>query len=595
MSHFIYLVIFVLCLQLIILLENNIIDAGVVGLTKFLRRKGSGSAWRPASISQTFFTDHLCIDMNQLVHTSVRSKSTPNLHQCSRRMFFELDNILKYVSPKKSLVLVFDGPAPFAKLQTQRNRRIVSPESNIITPGTDFMALVESLMVSYAFSRVNRLRNVTVYISGTTAPGEGEVKIIDWATTHITNRNESLVVCGLDSDILVQGIILSKISEIQVLQLGKDYSAAFCNISLVIDNLAFSANLTDPELLNVTNDRFTREDINRDLYLESIANGNIPAKASSYLASLTQFQLESIVRHGLKSRKPDTYLTEYPKSFGLDLIALFVMQGNDYLPKVRGVTMDRALLAYGNVMKLLPPENRCLLDTERNSFNFVALYLLMQELRCDSVQLHVQVPRPVSSLYELAQRNVLKCDMEWMDESVDLHELPINRTQLLWRTSLTVNGVNMTSHTVHPSKASARDSLARKILERWAPDALEDMNRRRAQAQGTLREYQSSVLNEERAQFESLRELVASGGDAQLWDSLYAQFNANNSSNDSDSDAVGGSLEKDRGTCDGEGEEDNNGMVSEEGYARYARYKYLLHIDIDKQALFLIICSHVII
>jgi len=578
-SLLVYSILFFLCLQLIVQEENTIIiEAGVVGLTKFLRRKGSNgeSAWKPASISQTVSTDHLCIDMNQLVHTSVRSKSTPNLHQCSRRMFFELDNILKYVTPKKSLVLVFDGPAPFAKLQTQRNRRIVSPESNIITPGTDFMALVESLMVSYAFSRVNRLKNVTVYIPGTTAPGEGEVKIIDWATTHITNRNESLVVCGLDSDILVQGIILSRISQIQVLQLGKDYSAAFCNISLIIDNLAFSANLTDPaELLNATNNRFTREDINRDLYLESIANGNIPAKSSSFLTSLTQFQLESIVRHGLRSRKPDGYLTEYPKSFGLDLIALFVMQGNDYLPKVRGVTMDRALLAYGNVMKLLPPENRSLLDTDRNSFNFVALYLLMQELRCDSVQLHVQVPRPVSSLYELAQRNDLICDMEWMDEAVDtpVVDSTSNRTQLLWCTSLVVNGVNMTSNSVYPSKAAARDSLARQVLERWAPEALADMKRRRAQAQTTLREYQSSVLNEERAQFESLRELVSSGGDVQLWDTLSAHFNVNNFSNSgSVTDRMSSSVLDKEVFSEEECEDDGNGMVSEEGYARYVRY-----------------------
>lgn len=579
MLSFIYLVLFLVSLQL--LLQENVVrvNAGVVGLTKFLRRKGSGSAWTPASINQQATTDHLCIDMNQLIHTSVRSKSTPNLNQCSRRIFFELDNILKYVSPKKSLVLVFDGPAPFAKLQTQRSRRVVSPESNIITPGTDFMALVESLMLSYAFSRVNRLRNVTVYISGTTAPGEGEVKIIDWATTHITNRNESLVVCGLDSDILVQGIMLSRISQIRVLQLGKDYSAAFCNISLVIDNLALAANLTDPKLLNVSTDRFTREDTNRDLYLESIANGNIPAKPNSFVASLTQFQLESIVRHGLRSRKPDSYLAEYPKSFGLDLIALFVMQGNDYLPKVRGVTMDRALLAYGNVMKLLPPENRCLLDTERNSFNFVALYLLMQELRCDSVQLHVQVPRPVSCLYELAQRQDLQCDMEWQDEVVESVEPPSSRTQLWWRTSLTVNGVNISSSSPHPSKAAARDALARQILVRWAPEALNDMNRRRAQAQATLREYKSSVRDEERAQFESLRELVESDGDTPLWDTLSAHFNDNSrgcgdGTSSSGPDSADALSEKDIDAeieCVDDNGGNDNGMVTEEGYARYVR------------------------
>jgi XRN 5'-3' exonuclease N-terminus len=46
-----------------------------------------------------------------------------------------LDCLLKMVEPTKSLVLTFDGPAPFAKLQTQRNRRISSPQNCLITPG----------------------------------------------------------------------------------------------------------------------------------------------------------------------------------------------------------------------------------------------------------------------------------------------------------------------------------------------------------------------------------------------------------------------------------------------------------------------------
>ena len=74
--------------------------------------------------------------------------------------------------------------------------------------------------------------------------GEGEVKIIDWASNFINDKNESVVICGSDSDILLQSIILSEITNITVFQKGNEYSNAFCNITTVIDNLAIAANLT---------------------------------------------------------------------------------------------------------------------------------------------------------------------------------------------------------------------------------------------------------------------------------------------------------------------------------------------------------------
>ena len=75
--------------------------------------------------------------MNQLVHSCFRTTSTPS--HLMARIFMNLDEYLKAARPTKSLVLAFDGPAPFAKIQTQRNRRISTPESSLVTPGTDFM------------------------------------------------------------------------------------------------------------------------------------------------------------------------------------------------------------------------------------------------------------------------------------------------------------------------------------------------------------------------------------------------------------------------------------------------------------------------
>ena len=69
-----------------------------------------------------------------------------------------------------------------------------------------------------------------------------------------------------------------------------------------------------------------------------------------------------------------------PSSFNLDLIVLFVLQGNDYLPKMRGVTLPRVAGAYGRAMLRLPHNQRSLLDLEHNTFNFLALWTIMDEL-----------------------------------------------------------------------------------------------------------------------------------------------------------------------------------------------------------------------
>ena len=53
----------------------TISDGGVIGLTKFFRKRGA-TAWTTASsnTNKVLYADHLCIDMNQLIHSNVRSK-----------------------------------------------------------------------------------------------------------------------------------------------------------------------------------------------------------------------------------------------------------------------------------------------------------------------------------------------------------------------------------------------------------------------------------------------------------------------------------------------------------------------------------------
>ena len=182
----------------VICINVNVVDGGVLGLTKYFRSyTQSWTAAHPSSSSSSssvkkgrninknnnnsknkkgdsngelMVVDHVCIDMNHIVHSSFRSTST--VKHCISRIFCLVDNVFKYVQPTKSLVFAFDGPAPFAKLQTQRSKRKSSPESALITPGTDFMKSMDDVIMTYVLQRISRFSNVTIFVSDSNIPGD---------------------------------------------------------------------------------------------------------------------------------------------------------------------------------------------------------------------------------------------------------------------------------------------------------------------------------------------------------------------------------------------------------------------------------------
>ena len=133
-------------------------------------------------------------------------------------------------------MLALDGPAPLAKLLTQRQRRRragrrearksdddddddgaassgrrATPRlsSLSLTPGTDFMAFVAGAAQYYVCSRLasNRWRGVAVELSGADVPGEGEVKCVGrlvspWSPAA-TAPGATHCLVGGDSDLLL--------------------------------------------------------------------------------------------------------------------------------------------------------------------------------------------------------------------------------------------------------------------------------------------------------------------------------------------------------------------------------------------------------
>jgi 5'-3' exoribonuclease 2 len=159
-------------------------------------------------------------------------------------IFNYTERVVNMIRPRKLLFMAIDGVAPRAKMNQQRSRRFraaqeakdkeeahqqalkewaamgktVSEEeknkkswdSNAITPGTPFMDLLASSLRYWVTQKINTdpgWKNVQVYISDASVPGEGEHKIMDFIRRQRSNPghdpNTKHVIYGLDADLIM--------------------------------------------------------------------------------------------------------------------------------------------------------------------------------------------------------------------------------------------------------------------------------------------------------------------------------------------------------------------------------------------------------
>jgi len=131
-----------------------------------------------------------------------------------------IDNLYKFVNPKKMMYVAIDGVAPRAKMEQQRTRRYRSfkereiiekihdkfksklPkywDTNAITPGTTFMIKLTNYLKHTIPSKFPE--NIHLILSGPNTPGEGEHKIMDYLRE---NKNEDInCIYGLDADLIM--------------------------------------------------------------------------------------------------------------------------------------------------------------------------------------------------------------------------------------------------------------------------------------------------------------------------------------------------------------------------------------------------------
>jgi 5'-3' exonuclease len=166
-------------------------------------------------------TNNLYLDCNSIIYDVINSVDKKDLTTPTiiKNVIIKIETFIQLLQPDKCVYIAFDGVAPVAKLQQQRERRYKSWYQNeliqkifkdenknawnttAITPGTVFMKELNDKIIS------NFSKNKNVIVSTSYIYGEGEHKIFNYIRKYPEKHiNVNTVIYGLDADLIMLSI-----------------------------------------------------------------------------------------------------------------------------------------------------------------------------------------------------------------------------------------------------------------------------------------------------------------------------------------------------------------------------------------------------
>ena len=159
---------------------------------------------------------NLYLDSNSIIYDSIRGSGSEHI---INSVCLKIEEYIREIRPDNNIFIAFDGVAPVAKLEQQRNRRYKSSferdikksimpdytkewDTSAITPGTDFMERLGRGVEDYFIGKESLYGVKNIIVSTSNEVGEGEHKIFDF----IRNNNHSVttsVIYGLDADLIM--------------------------------------------------------------------------------------------------------------------------------------------------------------------------------------------------------------------------------------------------------------------------------------------------------------------------------------------------------------------------------------------------------
>jgi len=342
---------------------------------------------------------NLYMDTNGLIYDAVRvvgsnhgmsdDEYESKIIQC---VCAKIDEYLLLFRPTNKVLIAFDGVAPVAKLNQQRERRykswftgvvektimrknallldplsssaIKAPVTDIsvdskawntssITPGTRFMTKLNSRMQDYCAEKGREIGSSVVYVySGSNVPGEGEHKIFEYIRENgLYHRDTTTLIYGLDADLIM--LCLNHLHISQNIYLYRDTPE-------FIQSLDSTLSSSDQYYLDIPAFACSLEAVMHETTTPLLANNN-----SAYTSDSTTVAAKVAIDATSSSASritPDVIAAID------DYIVMAFMLGNDFMPHFPSLNLRT------NGMTVL-------LQTYANMFRVSKEYLVMRDVR----------------------------------------------------------------------------------------------------------------------------------------------------------------------------------------------------------------------